>query len=92
MNRMKDTVAVDSDKKNSAIKTADDKTFYLKDGFWVDSSYSANQKLTEITFGTPQYFDLMKNNPGISKYLSVGRQLVLVFKGHAYRISFKQTV
>ncbi len=92
MNRMKDTVAVDSDKKNSAIKTADDKTFYLKDGFWVDSSYSANQKLTEITFGTPQYFDLMKNNPGISKYLSVGRQLVLVFKGHAYRISFKHTV
>lgn len=92
MNRLKDSIAVDEEKKSSDIKSVDDKTFYLKDGYWVDSIYSANQKLTEITFGTPQYFDLMKNNPGISKYLAVGRQVVLVFKGHAYRITFKQTV
>lgn len=92
MNRMKDSLAVDEEKNLSGTKTIDEKTFYLKDGFWVDSAFSNAMKATEITFGTPQYFELMKAHPGISKYLSVGRQVVLVFKGHAYRVSFKQTV
>ena len=90
MNKMKDSVAMDSDKKSSDVKNVSDKTFYLKDGYWVDSAYTTGQKVTEITFGTSQYFDLMKNNVGISKYLSAGRQVIVVFKGQAYRITFKQ--
>lgn len=94
LNTMKDSIAVDEEKAKgiSTLKTIDDKTFYLRNGFWTDSSYdqSKSPKLQEVSFGSKEYFDLIKNAPGISKYLAVGRQVIVVFKGHSYKISFKQ--
>ncbi len=94
LNSLKDSIALDEEKKskNENVKSVDDKTFYLHSGFWTDSSYDANKsgKIQEITFGSKEYFDLLKTKPGISKYLAVGRQLILVFQGQCYKISFKQ--
>lgn len=93
MSKLKDSLAVESeDKKNVNVKTVNDKTFYLQNGFWTDSAYKVQSKsrIEEITFGTSQYFNLIKNNPGISKYLSVGRQLILEWKGQIYKISYKE--
>lgn len=84
------TIALDNeeDRKDSGIKTVEGKTFYLRGGFWTDSSFQSSDtaKLEVIKFGSDKYFDLMKNNPGISKYLSVGQQMILAFKGHFYKI------
>jgi hypothetical protein len=68
------------------IKAVDDKTFYLCNGVWVDSAYTDKMKPEEITFGTDQYFDLLHNNPGIAKYLAVGKEVIFVFNGHTYKI------
>lgn len=75
----------------AGIKTVNDKTFYLRDGFWTDSDYdkAKSPKMQEVTFGSKEYFDLIKI-PGISKYLAVGKQLILVYQGHSYKISFHQ--
>ena len=93
-NVMKDSIALEQDKGSSAsgVKTVDDKTFYLKNGFWTDSAFEESKagKMQELTFGSNEYFELLKKTPGISKYLSVGRQVIVVFQGHSYRISFKQ--
>jgi Ca-activated chloride channel homolog len=93
LNKLKDSVAVEQEKAGSpSVKTVDSKTFYLRNGFWTDSTYdqAKSPKAQEITFGTKEYFDLLKNVPGISKYLSVGRQVIVVHQGHTYKVSYKQ--
>ncbi|MBX9689029.1 MAG: VWA domain-containing protein [Candidatus Obscuribacterales bacterium] len=93
LNEMKDSFALDAAKKESnAIKTVEDKTFYLRNGYWTDSAMDISkvEKPKEITFGSKEYFDLLRSVKGISKYLSVGRQVILVYQGHSYKISFNQ--
>lgn len=70
----------------STIKNIEGKTFYLRDGFWVDSSYHG-EKTTEIGFGSDKYFELARKNPLMSRYLAVGVKLILVIGGNAYKIS-----
>ncbi|HEY9869548.1 MAG TPA: VIT domain-containing protein [Candidatus Obscuribacterales bacterium] len=87
------TVAADKEaKKDAGIKAVEDKTFYLREGFWTDSSFDGKSGKPEIiSFGSQQYFDLMRKVPGISKYLAVGRQVILVYKGHVYKIVDSKT-
>lgn len=86
---MKMVAQLPSADKNSAVKTIDDKTFYLRDGVWTDASFDGKQKLQTIAFGSKEYFDLVHKTPAIGKYLSAGRQLILVFNGQGYRITFQ---
>ncbi len=95
MNELKESVdsSKEEEKAQSAgFKIVDDKTFYLRDEFWTDSSYDAEKspKPEVVNFGTPEYFDLLTKNPGISKYLAVGRQVIVLHNGHCYKIVFKQ--
>jgi Ca-activated chloride channel family protein len=85
----KTMIALDSDRaKDSGVKTIEDKTFYLKDGFWTDSDFDSGNKakIEVVKFGSERYFDLLRTTPGISKYLAAGKQVILVFKGHTYKI------
>lgn len=95
--KMKDTVALAEAEKseqdgwhavgNGAMKHVDDKTFYLVNGVWTDSSYdSKSPKAKVVTFGTDEYFGLFKSITGISKYLAVGPQVIVVFKGNVYKV------
>jgi Ca-activated chloride channel homolog len=93
INVLKDSFALNQEPGGETmIKTVNDKTFYLRNGFWTDSTYdqAKSPSSKEITFGTKEYFDLIKNVPGISKYLAVGRQVIVVYQGHTYKVSFKQ--
>ncbi|CAN5454518.1 hypothetical protein BH10CYA1_BH10CYA1_26950 [soil metagenome] len=86
--KLKNTDVIAKDEESSAIKSIEDKTFYLKNGAWVDSTYNegSSPKALTIQFGSKDYFDLIHNTPGISKYLAIGRDVTLVFKGHSYRV------
>lgn len=87
MNELKQTVAL-KEEAASNMKIVEEKTFYLRGGFWTDSSFEEGKMKPEvIEFGSNEYFDLMKNNPGISKYLSAGQQIILVYKGRCYKIT-----
>jgi hypothetical protein len=89
MNRLKDSMVVaDNEKAESGVKTVADKTFYLRDGFWTDSAALAahHPNLETIEFGSKRYFDLIGSVPGISKYLSVGDQVIFIYKDHGYKI------
>lgn len=68
------------------IRYKDDKTFYLKDGFWVDSLYEEGSPVVEIRFNSDEYFVLLGEKPGLAKYLSVAEYLIVTFKGKAYKI------
>lgn len=88
LNELKDSDAVNKkDLMTGETKTVEEKTFYFVDGFWTESTFKGNETPTkEVKFGSEEYFDLIKSVPGIAKYLSVGRQVVLEFNGVWYKI------
>ncbi len=89
------TLAMDDSEKSeqeglhagATMKHVDDKTFYLVNGVWTDSSYdNKSPKAKVVTFGTDEYFGLFRSISGISKYLAVGPQVIVVFKGNVYKV------
>ncbi|OGD24334.1 MAG: hypothetical protein A2Y56_04730, partial [Candidatus Aminicenantes bacterium RBG_13_63_10] len=66
---------------STQIRYKEDKTFYLKDGFWVDSGYKDGSPVREVTFGSEAYFKLLTDSPGLARYLSVSETLILCYRG-----------
>ena len=89
VNALKQSEYIASRKQDAGVlKTIEDKTFYLHDGTWVDSAIDLAHlpKAKEIVFASKDYFDLIHSMPAIAKYLSVGNQVLLQFKGQFYKI------
>lgn len=88
LNELKESNAINKqDLMAGEMKTIEDKTFYLVDGFWTESTFKkADKPIKEIKFKSEEYFALMKSAPGITKYLSVGRQVIVEFNGAWYKI------
>jgi Ca-activated chloride channel family protein len=68
------------------IKYKEDKTFYLKDEYWVDSLYEEESPVKEVRFNSDEYFRLLSEKPGIAKYLSVAKNIIVNFEGVNYKI------
>lgn len=84
----KDSLADDEAGISRAVKKLDLKTFYLQGEVWTDSEFDPKAGLSEtkITFGSDEYFDLVTQKPELAKYLSLGEQVVIVWKDKVYRI------
>lgn len=76
------SIHVDSRK----IRYKHDKTFYLKDGIWVDSEYADGSRVKKIGFNSEAFYRLIAERPAIAKYLAVARNLIIVFEGTSYEI------
>lgn len=64
----------------------DDKTFYLMEGVWRDSLYKDGDPVKGIAFNSDEFFRLIADKPGLAKYLSVGRNILIVYQGTNYKI------
>jgi len=75
--------------RKDAVQRVADKTFYLIDGVWTDSEFKAESHLPETTlvFGSDAYFALLKQNPKLGSYFSLGERVVVVFEGRVYRVT-----
>jgi Ca-activated chloride channel family protein len=73
--------------ESQRIRYRDDKTFYLQNDVWVDSVYQKEASLINLRFGSEQYFELLRSKPGIGKYVSVAKNILIVFEGQSYRIT-----
>jgi Ca-activated chloride channel family protein len=64
------------------------KTFYLENGVWIDGEFKESSKMSEtkLKFMSSEYFDLISADKELARYLSVGEELVIVWKGKVYRI------
>jgi len=69
------------------IRFKDDKTFYLRNGIWVDSIYKEDGPVKEIKYNSDEFFRLLAEKPGLAKYLSVAAKLVVCFERVNYRIT-----
>lgn len=80
---------VETETASSAIRTAGGKTFYLRDSIWTDSEFKAGSKLAEtvVKFGSDDYFALLKREPRLAQFLSLGEQVIVIFEGKIYRVT-----
>ena len=74
-----------------AVRRVAGKTFYLTEGVWTDSEFKAESKLPEtiLVFGSDEYFALLKQNPKLGSYFSLGERVVVVLDGRVYRVTVK---
>jgi hypothetical protein len=65
------------------------KTFALKDNTWTDSAYSPDLKLPVVTleFGSDALLKAIASDPQLGSYASLGKNVVVVYKGKVYRIT-----
>lgn len=76
--------------RNSAVNQfVANKNFINQGGVWLDSEFTADAKLSEtaIKFASDEYFKLIEREPELAQYLSLGEQVVVVWKGKVYRIT-----
>ncbi len=79
----------DDDTRTDAVRRVEGKTFYLMNGVWTDSEFKANSGLPEttLTFGSDEYFELLKRNPKLGSYFSLAERVIVVFEGRVYRVN-----
>lgn len=84
-----DLLKLKEETRTDAVQRVHGKTFYLIEGVWTDSEFKAesNLKETAVTFGSEEYFALLKKYPKLANYLSLGERVVVVFEGRVYRIN-----
>jgi Ca-activated chloride channel family protein len=85
----KEAVRVNEDSLSASVQTAGGKTFYFRDGVWTDAEFKADARLPEtvVTFGSEEYFGLLKQKPALSQFFSLGERLVVVLDGRVYRVN-----
>jgi len=73
---------------SSAIRYAGGKTFYMRSGVWTDAEFKADSRLPEtvLTFGSDEYFAILKQKPALGSFFSLGERVIVVFEGRVYRI------
>ena len=77
------------EERSSSMRRVAGKTFYLVDGVWVDSEFKADAKLPEtaVTFGSDEYYALLKQHSKLGSYFSLGERIVVVFEGRVYKVN-----
>ena len=69
------------------LKYVDEKTFYLREGIWIDSQYDqSTMQPIKIGFGEAVYYELLANRPDWGKYLALGESVIFVVDGQSYQI------
>jgi hypothetical protein len=85
----KEAQVLRADEAASAVRRVGGKTFYLREGVFVDSELRPDSNLPEttLTFGSNDYFELLKQKPKLAQYFSLAERVVVVFEGRVYRVN-----
>jgi hypothetical protein len=84
-----DLTVLKDNTRTDAVKRVAGKTFDLIDSVWTDSEFKADTRLPEtvLVFGSDEYFALLKQNPKLASYFSLGERVVVVLEGRVYRVN-----
>ena len=74
------------DEDDSPVRHVGGKTFWLRDGVWVENSYRADQETREVVFGTDEYFRLSRISPEVRKILALGERVLFRWDGVFYKV------
>jgi len=59
------------------IRTICARTFYLKDGVWIDADHTDVSLITKIKLFSKKYFKFLKKNPDMGVYLALGKNVII---------------
>lgn len=84
-----DEILLSDDKGARLVQKTGVKTFYRENNVWVDGEFDEKAKLPEVKlkFASNEFFDLIKKEKELAQYLSVGEEVVVVWKGAVYRVT-----
>jgi Ca-activated chloride channel family protein len=69
------------------IRQVGNKTFVLRATVWKDTVFDPDSmSITDLQFGSSEYFRLLAERPEWGKYLAVGDRLIVVLDGIAYQV------
>jgi Ca-activated chloride channel family protein len=83
-----DASRVSKDELSSAVRSVGGKTFYLREGVWTDAEFKQDARLPEtvLEFGSEAYFALLRREPRLAEFFSLGERVVVVLDGRVYRV------
>ncbi|HEY0017222.1 MAG TPA: VIT and VWA domain-containing protein [Longimicrobium sp.] len=72
----------------STVQRVGTRTFYLRGGVWTDAEIREDTRLPEtaVTFGSEEYFALIRRVPALAQYLALGEQVAVIHDGRIYRV------
>ena len=72
----------------STVRTVGEKTFKFKDDTWIETTYdqTLNLPTVEVKFGSDEFFALLAKEPILAEYFSLGKKVIVIYKGKVYRI------
>jgi Ca-activated chloride channel family protein len=84
-----ESTTLKDEETSSAVRKVAGKTFYLRAGVWTDAEFKADARMPEtaLTFGSDEYFALLKREPRLSQYFALGERVVVVLDGKVYRVN-----
>jgi Ca-activated chloride channel family protein len=76
----------------AAVQSVGSRTFFLRNGVWVDSAYDSVSSGVAVEpqvvpFASDAYFDLLSDRPELGEALALGEEIILVIDGAAVRIT-----
>ena len=79
----------DEGRPSSVVRNVGNKTFYLRDGVWTDAEFKPGSSAPEttLTFGSEEYFAVLKRLPRLAEYFALGERVVVVYEGRVYRVN-----
>ncbi|HNR99809.1 MAG TPA: VIT and VWA domain-containing protein [Planctomycetota bacterium] len=69
------------------IRVVGAKTFYLREGVWVDSLHTEGMAVRTIAYLSPEYFDCLAAQPELGRYFALGKEVLVCLGGVAYRVT-----
>ena len=84
-----EVLRVEKETPSSVVRSVGGKTFYLRDGVWTDAEFNsqARKPETALTFGSDEYFALLKSEPRLAEFFALGERVVVVYQGRVYRVN-----
>lgn len=53
------------------------RTFFLKEGVWIDSDHAESSSITKIKAFSDEYFEFLEDNPHLSIYFAIGKSVII---------------
>jgi Ca-activated chloride channel family protein len=82
------SVADEAGQQVATIRKVGSKTFYRQGEVWTDAEAEKNATLPviRIVFGSDVYYKLVSDEPQLARFLALGKEVNLVWKGKLYKI------
>ncbi len=76
-----------NEQETTAITRVGTRTFFNRDGRWIDSEYEGKTDALKVKKFSNAYFKLLRRFPKIGRYLSIGEDVIFILNGTPVQVS-----